>query len=412
MIVYFSNQFPSPVEPYVEDEVLELRRHGIEVVVCSMKQPVVEKENNLTGDTPETFYLWPLQLGLMLKALIFLLHPFIRKLLTRIFVRGKENLSRRVRALFHTWLGAYCALLFKGKDVEHIHIHHGYFAAWVGMVAAKLLGASYSITLHGSDLLLHAAYLDVKLENCKACFTVSNFNRDYLLKHYPQISSSKVIVSRMGVNLPAPRGLPQNHSLAAHWPLRILSVGRLHPVKDHAFLIEACQVLKNRGCNFSCTIAGEGPERKTLKKIIHTLHLQEEVLLVGHVPHAQLDNYYAESDLIVLTSRSEGIPLVLMEAMARRKIVLAPRITGIPELVIDGETGFLFERGSLTDFVRSVEMVACTLDQLSVIGKAAREHVSENFNHKMTVAGFAQLFIAQTRESTEVQDEDPVLQQI
>jgi glycosyltransferase involved in cell wall biosynthesis len=407
MVLYFSNQFPSPVEPYVADEVLELRQRGFDAVVCSMKRPVIEA----TGDTAETLYLWPLQLRLMLRALIFVFHPFIRKLLLRVFFREKENLSKRFRAILHTWLGAYCALLLRHKDVEHIHIHHGYFAAWVGMVAAKLMGTGYSITLHGSDLLLHAAYLDVKLENCKICFTVSNFNRDYLLKHYPQISESKVIVSRMGVNLPASRSLPRSPR-ATNESLRILSVGRLHPVKDHAFLIEACRVLKNRGCNFFCAIAGEGPERKTLEKMIRTLNLQEEVLLVGHVSNVQLDDYYAEADLVVLTSRSEGIPLALMEAMARKKIVLAPRITGIPELIINGKNGFLFERGSLTDFVRSVEMISYSLEQLAPIGKAAREHVSEHFNKKTTISRFVKLLIAQARGSGEVQDEDPVLQQI
>ena len=122
----------------------------------------------------------------------------------------------------------------------------------------------------------------------------------------------------------------------------ILSVGRLHPVKNHSFLIQACWLLKCRGLRFVCRIAGDGPERQSLQGMIRDFDLQTEVRLLGQLSRDQLDEQYDRADLVVLTSRSEGIPLVLMEAMVRGKPVLAPAITGIPELVADGETGFLY----------------------------------------------------------------------
>ena len=125
----------------------------------------------------------------------------------------------------------------------------------------------------------------------------------------------------------------------------MLAVGRLHPVKDHAFLLRACHELKTSGADFACLIAGEGPERPWLEHLIRNLGLEDQVKLLGHLSRQQLDACYELCDLVVLTSRSEGIPLVLMEAMARGKIVLAPAITGIPELVKDGETGFLYRAG-------------------------------------------------------------------
>ena len=90
---------------------------------------------------------------------------------------------------------------------------------------------------------------------------------------------------------------------------------------------------------FECLIAGEGPERRNLESLIRRCGLEERVTLLGHVPREHMDSLYDRADVVVLTSRSEGIPLVLMEAMARGKIVLAPAITGIPELVIAGRDG-------------------------------------------------------------------------
>jgi glycosyltransferase involved in cell wall biosynthesis len=276
------------------------------------------------------------------------------------------------------------------------------------MVAARLLGISYSMTLHGSDLLIHAAYLDIKLENCKTCFTVSDFNRSFILEHYPQISPDRVVLSRMGVAVPRLEIASPHHAA----PLRMLSVGRLHSVKDHAFLIRACRVLKDRGCEFACQIVGDGPERDVLARMVEKFGLASEITLAGHLPHEELDHYYATADLVVLTSRSEGIPLVLMEAMARKKLVLAPAITGVPELVIHGETGFLYSPGSIPNFVDSVESVIRSFGELDWVRRSARAHVSRKFNREKTLATFAELFIAQLPASEEVQDENLVLQQV
>ena len=126
---------------------------------------------------------------------------------------------------------------------------------------------------------------------------------------------------------------------------------RLHAVKDHAVLVRACARLRDRGIDLECLIAGEGPERQRLESLIRKCRLEQQVSLLGQIPPQQMDSLYRRADVVVLTSASEGLPLVLMEAMARGKIVLAPAITGIPELVIPGKTGFLYEPGSLDDLV-------------------------------------------------------------
>jgi colanic acid/amylovoran biosynthesis glycosyltransferase len=318
---------------------------------------------------------------------------------------------QRLRALAHTYLGAYYALLLEERRVRHIHVHHGYFSSWVGMIAARLLGISFSMTLHGSDLLVHRAYLDVKLKQCLFCTTVSEFNRQFLLDHYPEIAANKIVVRRIGVDL-TEEGVAPPPGRKAN-PFVLLAVGRLHAVKDHAFLVRACQILKHRGMRFLCLIAGEGVERAELEKLIAELGLLGEVRLLGHLSRDQLDASYAAADLVVLTSRSEGIPLGLMEAMARGKLVLAPAITGIPELVRDGKTGFLYPPGSQAEFVARVELIAGSPAGLGPIRRAAWQQVAKNFDREKNRAAFCDLLLDRiSQPSASRPHENPVLQQI
>jgi colanic acid/amylovoran biosynthesis glycosyltransferase len=413
MIAYLANQFPSQVEPYVPAEIRELRSRGFQVVPGSARANTCPNAD-LESFVSETVYLQPLRLRLLVRAAWLCLRKSgsMLDLFLRMLLRGKEGPGRRVRALLHTWLGAYYASLLEGRGVEHIHVHHGYFSSWIAMVASRLLGITFSMTLHGSDLLLHKAYLDSKLQNCSFCVTVSEFNRQHILKYFSNIRPDKVIVQHLGI---APlcldsRNIPATRSRAS---FVMLAVGRLHPVKDHAFLVRACRQLKDKGTGFRGLIAGDGQERTQLERLIRDLDLQAEVELLGHLSRHHLDFYYQLADVVVLTSRSEGIPLVLMEAMARGKVVLAPKITGIPELVLDGRTGFLYRAGSIEDFVSRVEMIHESRFALAPMSRAAQQHVSEYFDRDKNVAAFADLFLARMSESTQDDcHEDPILQQI
>jgi colanic acid/amylovoran biosynthesis glycosyltransferase len=411
-IAYLANQFPSQVEPYVPAEIRELRRRGFKVIPGSARFSST-RDSELKSFVSETVYLQSIRLWLLVRAAGLCLRKSrsMADLFSRVLMRGTEGPGRRVRALFHTWLGAYYALLLEGRGVDHIHVHHGYFASWIAMVASRLLGITFSMTLHGSDLLLHKAYLDSKLQNCSFCVTVSEFNRQHILEHFPNIRPDKVVVQRLGIApLAFGSNLSATHSTAS---FLMLAVGRLNPIKDHAFLVRACGQLKARGLNCLCLIAGEGAERARLEGLIKDLDLQEEVELLGHLSRRHLDSRYRLADLVVLTSRSEGIPLVLMEAMAHAKVVLAPNITGIPELVLDGRTGFLYRAGTLDDFVSKVEMIhKCSAD-LAPISRAARQHVSQYFDRNKNLAAFGDLFLARmSGRARRDSHENPILQQI
>lgn len=415
LISYFANQFPSPVEPYVFEEIEQLRRRGLQVIPCSARRPEgVTHDPRLQAFVRETLYLQPLGLGLIVRGFWLCLRRcgLLADLLARVLAQGSEPLSRRARGLLHTLLGACYAVKLRGRGVEHIHVHHGYFGSWIAMVAARLLEIDYSMTLHGSDLLLHRVYLDTKLKYCSFAVTVSEFNQRFVLEHYPEVEPEKIVVRRLGVDSwcagvsTAPRDRASGH-------ITILAVGRLHPVKDHAFLLRACHQLKASGADFNCQIAGEGPERPWLEHLIRNLGLETQVKLLGHLSRQQLDAQYESCDLVVLSSRSEGIPLVLMEAMARGKIVLAPAITGIPELVKDGETGFLYRAGSLEDFIAKIETIRISQAAMAHVRLAARQHVQRHFDREKNLAALAELFVSRiTREVRRDSHENPLLQQV
>jgi len=393
-IAYIANIFPSPVEPYVIEEIRELRRRGVTVIPYSLRRINDHLSSELQAWAEQTLYVEPLHLGLSLRAgwLLFRRFRVLKTFLKRALVRRNAT-ERPLRSLLHTFLGVYCALLLGKRDIEHIHVHHGYFGSWVGMVAAQVMGIPFSMTLHGSDLLIHSAYLDSKLRHCQFCVTVSEFNRQHILKTYPGIDPDKIHVRRLGVDCRVVT--VQVRRTGANNPhLLMLAVGRLHAVKDHAFLVRACEMLKKRGLRFACSIAGEGPERRSLEKLIRDLQLEGEIRLLGELTHDQIDKQYEISDLVVLTSRSEGIPIVLMEAMARGKLVLAPAITGIPELIFDGKTGFLYQVGSLDHFVEQVELINLVHLHLTDIRRNAREHVLQHFKREKNVAAFCELLLS------------------
>ena len=410
-VAYLANEFPSPVEPYVLEEIQELRKRAVRVVLGSARKPA-KLDGYLQRFAAETLYLQPPRLGLLAAAAWLCVRKFwlLSDLTRRILFRGRESLGQRLRTVLHTWLGACYAVQLRGRAVQHIHVHHGYFASWIALVAARLSGISFSMTLHGSDLLLRPAYLDTKLANCKFCVTISQFNREHLLQHYPNIDPAKILLRRLGTSV-RPESFHPSHASNSSRQLVMLAVGRLHPVKDHAFLVRACRLLKEQNLPFRCWIAGEGPERAAIEQLIRQFGLQEDVTLLGHLCRAQLDSFYSACDLVVLTSRSEGLPLVLMEAMAHGKLVLAPAITGIPELVIPGKTGFLYRPQSLDDFVSQVQNLFARTPELVPLRRAAREYVFEHFNRERNLVRFGDLFISQILEIKATHPHaDPILQ--
>jgi glycosyltransferase involved in cell wall biosynthesis len=148
-----------------------------------------------------------------------------------------------------------------------------------------------------------------------------------------------------------------------------------------------------------------------LELLIGKLRLRDQVLLLGHVDRSELSGYYRYADLIALTSLSEGMPVVLMEAMAHEKLVVAPAITGIPELVEHGRTGFLYKPGFLIDFVATVKWILDHKASLDAVERAAAESIAVNYDRQRNLRQFADQFLSRIAPS-EPEYASALLQQI
>jgi len=169
-VAYLANEFPVSVEPYVGEEIQELRRRGVHIVASSVRKASAQPGRAPTAeDAGEVLCLQSFRPIIFVRAIGLAVRRWARisGFVARALLRGSEPVGRRLKALLHTCLGVYYAVLLQDQNVDHIHVHHGYFGSWIAMVAARLLGVGFSLTLHGSDLLLHSAYLDTKLKNCR-----------------------------------------------------------------------------------------------------------------------------------------------------------------------------------------------------------------------------------------------------
>jgi glycosyltransferase involved in cell wall biosynthesis len=267
------------------------------------------------------------------------------------------------------------------------------------------------LTLHGSDLLVRRDYLDCKLQNATFCVTISQFNRDSILGRYPAIQASKIRIHRLGVDSEF------WHPLAgsANSKFTMVSVGRLHAVKNYGFLIRACHILKLSGLPVRCVIAGDGEERQCLEQLVVGMELQHEVEFLGRVPRGHLPELYAQADVVVFTSLSEGVPLAAIEAMAMGRLVLAPAITGFPELITDGKTGLLYRAQSMAHFIAKLEEIRSNTERNRSIGRAARAQVREKFDQahhlELFTTDFLQL-VGSAGKECPLASANPVLQQI
>jgi glycosyltransferase involved in cell wall biosynthesis len=226
------------------------------------------------------------------------------------------------------------------------------------------------------------------------------------------VDPDKVLVHRVGVDLDfwAPE-----ESTNCNSAFSILSVGRLHPVKNHEFLIRACRTLKDSGFSFHCVIAGAGQERDRLRDLVRDMGLQDEIEFCGLVSREQLLSLYSQADVVALTSHSEGIPQTLMEAMAMRRVVLAPAITGLPELISDGKTGFLYQQNSIPDFLDKLRSIAAATPSLESLRQRARRHIQLDFDRRRNLDIWAEDFIRHIEDTSHGQESshaNPVLQQV
>jgi len=308
----------------------------------------------------------------------------------------KKKYRLRVKAELRARNALYFAYLFGRTRVQHFHVHFANRAAHTAMFVKKISGIPFSVTAHGQDFMSDLGNDDLLRDICDAAEFVAaetDYSADLLRNRCPA-SASKIIRVYNGIDLDDfPSPLPESPSPTAH----ILSVGRLVAFKGFDQLIDACAELAGRGIDFVCEIIGDGPLRQDLQAKIDKLQLSQ-VLLLGSLSQAAVleklraANIFALPSIVDRQGASDIFPTVIMEAMATERAVISTRLAGIPELVVDGETGLLVAPEDSVGLANALEQLIHDPELRARYGRAGRARVEQNFRIEQTVAPLIQFF--------------------
>jgi glycosyltransferase involved in cell wall biosynthesis len=270
--------------------------------------------------------------------------------------------------------------IIQKTGANHIHSHFADRAAKTSLAISIWTGLPFTFTVHGYDIFFEPPENYSQLvEKAKYIFTISHFNRAYLIDRF-HFQETKVKVIYCGIILKDFQGISFKHN-NSDAGVSLLTVARLHPVKGHKFLLQALDVLrKTTRFKYELFLAGDGSEMNSLKDLAVQLKLTEVVHFLGNQSQSQVCDLLQKCDYFVLPSISEGLPIVLLEAMASSRLVIAPNVNGVPELVIDNETGLLFEPANSESLALAIERAVTDQDKSATMIKAAREKVVTQFS--------------------------------
>jgi glycosyltransferase involved in cell wall biosynthesis len=263
-------------------------------------------------------------------------------------------------------------------------------ASTVALVSSRLLNVPYSVTAHANDIYVRPELLDLKFSQASFVSTCTGYNRQHLEKEFKL--NGKLHCFYHGLELEDYQ--PQLRVLS-EVPV-ITSVGQLKEKKGFSYLIEACQILKEKGYSFHCQIIGEGPLRSKLEQQIRNLSLESHVMLNGALPHERVIEQMKSSTMFVLPcvmgsdGDRDGIPNVILEAMAMQLPVISTNHSGIPEVVIDEVNGLLVPAGDATFLAQAMVRLLDQPELRRQMGKRGRQLVTEKFDARQNASRLLQ----------------------
>ncbi len=405
-IGFVHNAFPVLSETFISKEMLGLKELGMNLKIYSLFRPSVDRLDVNYPEPGEVHYLLDgLKLSTLLKAHLYfiarspmrycrvLFFTLRRRQTRRSYIRtlfdfaGKKELAKEQRQdlLLHFFLAAELARLMKRDGVNFLNSHFADAAAGFTMLSAKLLGLEYGVTAHAYDIFTPQYNLPEKIGHARFLLTCTRYNKKSLMEKYPQFDAEKIVVFYHGIDTSkfAPSAPSNNPAL------EILAVGRLTAKKGFNVLLQACAVLRQKGVDFICRIIGDGEEKEALAALGNDLNLQDCVHFVGAVPTTEIKPFYERADIFALPcvidkdGNRDGIPNVIAEAMAMELPVVSTHISGIPELVQNGETGLLVEPHDVDALADALQSLMSQPAERTKMGKNGRKRVLSIFDSRV-----------------------------
>lgn len=379
-VAYLINRYPAASHSFIRREIEAVEAEGTDVYRFSVRPAQLAElpDERDRAEVPKTLVL--LQLGVfrllfdMLRAMILSPARFFAAMRIA-FSGGEWKPGPLIRRAAYLAEASALARRLRVNRVEHLHAHFGTNPAMVARLASKLSGIPFSFTVHGPDEFDAPVALDLRGKIADSAFSVaiSSFGRSQLMRWSRFADWHKIEVVRCGVdgsfldglNAAAPPAAPQ-----------LCAVARLSGQKGIPLLIEAASKLKNQGKQFRLSIVGDGEMRPDIEAMIERYQLQAFVHLVGWASSDVVIAHLREARAMVLPSFAEGLPVVIMEALALERPVVVTAIAGTPELV-DASCGWLIPAGSIDALVDAMKAaIEAPIDQLAEMGRTGRARVA------------------------------------
>lgn len=271
---------------------------------------------------------------------------------------------------------------------RHIHSH---FSSTVALLAARIFDLELSLTVHGPDEFrdVVAFRMQEKVAHSRFVSTISHYARSQIMQASDPADWHKIEVCRLGVDpsvfIPGPY-----YGVASGF--RIICVGRLAPVKAQRLLIAACGWLISAGWNLHLHLVGSGPDLDSLQQLAAATGIAENVVFDGGRNQDEVIALYRQSDVFAIASFAEGVPVVLMEAMAMEIPCVAPWVNGVPELIRNHEEGLLVAPSDVEGLAKAIETLLKNPDLRRRLGSAGRQRVLRDYNLSTNAALLAQVF--------------------
>lgn len=396
-IAYFVNQYPKVSHSFIRREILALERQGIAVQRIALRGWDAELQDaEDTREQASTRYV--LQHGL--SALLKPLWQVLRARPQRFAKALKLALRMGYRAdrawPYHlVYLAEACQVLqwLQASGDCHVHAHFGTNSAEVVMLVHALGGPPFSFTVHGPEEFDKPQFLHLGEKVSRASFVaaVSAYGRSQLYRWVAHRDWAKVKVVHCGLE----RAFHDVPRVAVPAAPRLVCVGRLCEQKGQLLLLEAAAQLAARSIAFELVLAGDGEMRGEIERLITRYGLQQQVRITGWIGSEQVREHILAARALVLPSFAEGLPVVLMEAMALRRPVLSTYVAGIPELVRPGENGWLVPAGDVEQLTAAMaDCLQLPTEALQRMGEAGHARVLERHDVDTEAARLAEYFKA------------------
>jgi len=378
-IGYVLSEYPKVSHTFIRREILALEQQGIEVERMGIRDGGAVVDALDQAEAQRTRYVLAQgAAGLLLAGLQVLLRSPHRA--WQAFVLACRMGWKADRPMPFHWIylleAAVIARWVSERSITHLHAHFGSNPAEVAMLAARLAGITYSFTAHGTVETDNARAIGLtrKVHEAQFVIAVSHYGRAQMMRWVPVGQWSRIHVVRCGLG-PEYLNTPITPAPQA---LAFLAIGRLSEEKGHACLVDAFAEVLATGVSARLVLAGDGPLRATLQRRCQELGIEEHVHITGWVSGEQVQALLKASTALVLPSFAEGLPVVLMEAMAMGRPVVASWVAGIPELVKQDHNGWLVPPADVRALARAMlDCASAGADRLEDMGRAGKAAVSQ-----------------------------------